>query len=201
MRNSESDALVIFGITGDLAYRKIIPAIYGLLRRGRLPGPVIGVAREDWTADRLRASLRDHGKDVDEAGFASLQERVRYVAGDYRDPDTFRRLRRALGDAQAPLHYLAIPPSLFGEVVSRLDASGCARGARVVVEKPLGRNLATAQALNRCLLKVFDESREHEPRSFDDRARDAPHRKLFEVSGQKRAKTSSLSDPAGGHDG
>ncbi|HET8692345.1 MAG TPA: glucose-6-phosphate dehydrogenase [Steroidobacteraceae bacterium] len=158
MRNSESDALVIFGITGDLAYRKIIPAIYGLLRRGRLPGPVIGVAREDWTADRLRASLRDHGKDVDEAGSASLQERVRYVAGDYRDPDTFRRLRRALGDAQAPLHYLAIPPSLFGEVVSRLDASGCARGARVVVEKPLGRNLATAQALNRCLLKVFDES-------------------------------------------
>ena len=158
MRDIESDALVIFGITGDLAYKKIIPAIYGLMRRGRLNGPVLGVAREGWSPDRIRASLRDHGGDVDEAGIASLQDRLRYVTGDYRDAETFRRLRSALGDARAPLHYLAIPPSLFGEVVSHLDASGSAAGARVVVEKPMGRDLATAQALNRSLLEVFDEA-------------------------------------------
>jgi glucose-6-phosphate 1-dehydrogenase len=158
LRDIESDALVIFGITGDLAYKKIIPAIYGLMRRGRLNGPVLGVARDGWSPDRIRASLRDHGGDVDEAGIASLQDRLRYVTGDYRDPETFRRLRSALGTARAPLHYLAIPPSLFGEVISHLHASGSARGARVVVEKPMGRDLATAQALNRSLLEVFDEA-------------------------------------------
>lgn len=158
----QSDALVIFGVSGDLSYKKIIPAVAGLIRRGRLHGPVLGVARESWTQarlqERLRDSLREHGEDFGEAAFAALCERVRYVAGDYRDPDTFRKLKDALGEACAPLHYLAIPPSLFGDVVAHLGASGSARGARVVVEKPLGRDLKSAQALNRCLAQVFEES-------------------------------------------
>jgi len=162
MREVDSDALVIFGITGDLAYKKIIPAIYGLLRRGRLNCPVLGVAREDWTRERLceriHASLREHGGDIDPACIALLDEKLRYVAGDYLDPETFRRLRVALGESRAPLHYLAIPPSLFAEVVSQLDASGAARGGRVVVEKPLGRDLLSAQALDRSLVQAFDEA-------------------------------------------
>src|SRR5688572_8448035 len=117
MHDGESDALVIFGITGDLAFKKIIPALQQLARRRRLDVPVIGVARETWTIERLRerlaASLREHGGEIDEAVFASLCERLRYVGGEYRDPDTFRKLRGALGEARAPLHYLAIPPSLF----------------------------------------------------------------------------------------
>lgn len=163
MHDPESDALVIFGLTGDLAYKKIIPALHQLIRRGRLDAPVLGVARETWTIDRLRerlsASLREHGGEIDAAAFASLCGRLRYIGGDYRDPDTFRKLKDALGEARAPLHYLAIPPSLFGEVVTHLGGSGCARGARVVVEKPLGRDLKSAQALNRCLAQVFEESR------------------------------------------
>jgi len=163
MQDLESDALVIFGITGDLAYTKIIPAVENLIRRGRLEASVLGVAREAWTKERLRerlfASLREHGDDIDETAFASLCERLRFVEGDYRDPETFRKLRDALGEARSPLHYLAIPPSLFGEVVARLGAAGCARGARVVVEKPLGRDLKSAQALNRSLAQEFEESR------------------------------------------
>ena len=163
MQDSGSDALVIFGITGDLAYKKIIPAIQNLIRRGRLDAPVLGVAREGRTMERLRerlsASLREHGGDCDETSVATLGERLTFVAGDYRDPDTFRKLRDALGEARAPLHYLAIPPSLFGDVVAQLGASDCARGARVVVEKPLGRDLKSAQALNRSLAQVFEESR------------------------------------------
>jgi glucose-6-phosphate 1-dehydrogenase len=159
----ESDALVIFGITGDLAYKKIIPAVYNLVRHGRLNGPVLGVARDSWSPERLRErvqlSIREHTAGVDQATVAALGERLRLVAGDYRDPGTFRRLRDALGKAHAPLHYLAIPPSLFGEVVAQLGASGCTKGARVVVEKPLGRDLQSAQALNRSLAQVFDESR------------------------------------------
>ena len=159
----DSDALAIFGITGDLAYRKIIPAVAGLIRRGRLDGPVLGVARSDWTMSRLqervRASVREHGDRLDETAVTSLFDRLHYVGGDYRDPATFRMLRDALGEARAPLHYLAIPPSLFDDVVTQLDASGCARGARVVVEKPFGRDLGSAQALNRCLGRAFDESR------------------------------------------
>src|SRR5688572_7708849 len=162
-RHSGSDALVVFGVTGDLAFKKIIPSIYELVRRGRLAGPVIGMGREPWSLarmqDRVSESVRAHAHSVDEAALADLCSRLRFVAGDYREPDTFRRLRDKLGDARAPLHYLAIPPSLFGEVVSALGASGCARGARVVVEKPLGRDLRTAQALNRSLAQVFDESR------------------------------------------
>jgi len=157
----ESDALVVFGITGDLAYKKIVPATYHLVRRGRLRGPVIGVARPGWTIEglheRLAASLREHGGEVDEAAGAAFVRGIQYVAGEYRDPDTFRRLRSALGNARAPLHYLAIPPSLFAEVVAQLQGSGCNRGARVVVEKPLGRDLKSAQELNRSLVQVLEE--------------------------------------------
>ncbi len=157
-----ADAVAIFGITGDLAYRKIIPALQNLLRRERLRGPIVGIAREDWSPEHLRerlaASLREHGGGIDAAAFAALGEQLQYVSGDYRDADTFRVLRAALGTARTPLHYLAIPPSLFGEVVNHLGASGCARGARVVVEKPLGRDLASARALNLSLQQVFDEA-------------------------------------------
>ncbi len=162
-RQPESDALVIFGIGGDLAFRKVIPSVYALARRGRIAGPVVGMGRESWDLDRLRdrvaESVRAHADRVDEAALADLCGRLRFVAGDYRDPVTFRRLRDTLGNVRAPLHYLAIPPSLFAEVVAELGASGCARGARVVVEKPLGRDLQSAQALNRCLAGVFDEAR------------------------------------------
>lgn len=159
----ESDALVIFGITGDLAYRKIFPALANLMRRGRLDMPLLGVAREGWTLESLRdricASLREEeGSSGEDAG-VELGKKLHYVAGDYRDENTFRKLSDALGDAQAPLHYLAIPPSLFGDVVAKLGASGCTRGARVVVEKPLGRDLVSAQALNRSLARELDESR------------------------------------------
>ena len=163
LQNPGSDALVIFGISGDLAFRKIIPSLYELARRGRLAGPVVGLAREQWSLEKIRdrvsESVHAHADSVDEAVLSDLCGRLRFVAGDYRDPDTFRRLRETLGDARAPLHYLAIPPSLFGEVVAALGTSGCARGARIVVEKPLGRDLRSAQALNRCLARVFDESR------------------------------------------
>jgi len=167
VQKSDSDAIVIFGITGDLAYRKIIPALLNLKRRGRLNMPFIGVAREGWTVDSLRericGSLREHGDrtdgTADDRDGIELARSLQYVAGDYRDVGTFERLRRSLGEAQAPLHYLAIPPSLFGEVIANLDAAGCSRGARVVVEKPLGRDLASARELNRSLAKSFDESR------------------------------------------
>jgi glucose-6-phosphate 1-dehydrogenase len=158
----ESDAVVIFGITGDLAYKKIIPALANLKRRGRLDMPFIGVAREGWTLERLReritASLRENGDERCESTGQELAESLQYVAGDYREAGTFRRLREALGDAQTPLHYLAIPPSLFGDVIGSLDESGCSRGARVVVEKPLGRDLRSARELNRTLANFFDES-------------------------------------------
>jgi glucose-6-phosphate 1-dehydrogenase len=157
-----SDALVIFGVTGDLAFKKIIPALHNLARRGRLGFPVVGVAREGWTLERLRercaASLRTHGGEIDPAASEELLEHLRYVGGDYRDPATFLKLKETLGAARAPLHYLAIPPSLFGEVATHLDRSGCARGAGVVVEKPLGRDLESARELNRILAQVFAES-------------------------------------------
>src|SRR5262245_45224002 len=118
--------------------------------------------REGWSLERLKerakASLEQYGGGVDERAFSRLCERLRYVPGDYRDPETFRRLRATLGDARAPLHYLAIAPSLFTEVVRQLDESGCARGAAVMIEKPLGRDLASARALNESLRRVFDES-------------------------------------------
>ena len=156
-----SDAFVFFGATGDLAYKKIFPAFQAMVRRGDLDMPIVGVGRSRWTIEQLRARARDslerHGG-VDEEAFATLSARLRYVDGDYSDAATFLRLRQALKGAARPLHYLAIPPSAFATVVQGLAASGCARDARVVVEKPFGRDLRSAQALNQTLHDVFPES-------------------------------------------
>jgi glucose-6-phosphate 1-dehydrogenase len=156
-----SDALVFFGATGDLAYKKIFPALQGMVRRGHLSVPVIGVARSGWTLDRFKARARDsvekHGG-LDPTAFAKLSALLRYVDGDYKSPATFAALRKELGPARHPAHYLAIPPVLFGEVVEQLGKSGCAQGARVIVEKPFGTDLASAQALNRILLGHFNEA-------------------------------------------
>ncbi len=157
----ESDALVFFGATGDLAYKQIFPALYAMVRRGGLDIPIIGMARPGWTLDKLVQRARDsveHGGDFDSACFAKLAAHLRYVGGDYTDPATFVRLKQALGGATRPIHYLAIPPSMFGSVVQGLAKSGCADNARVIVEKPFGRDLATAQSLDRTLHEVFAES-------------------------------------------
>jgi glucose-6-phosphate 1-dehydrogenase len=155
-----SDALVLFGITGDLAFQKIFPALQAMVRRKVLTGPVVGVARSGWTRetllDRMHQSLAQHGG-VDQAAFGRLVELFAYVDGDYLDPATFGRLRDALGEAERPLHYLAVPPSLFEPVVQHLEASGCARTARVVIEKPFGRDLASARELNAVLRRTFAE--------------------------------------------
>jgi glucose-6-phosphate 1-dehydrogenase len=158
--NGPCDALVFFGATGDLAYKQIFPALESMIRRGHLDTPVIGVAKSGWHVEdlreRARASLAEHGP-VDEAAFATLSSLLRYIDGDYEDPATFDALRRELGDARRPLHYLAIPPTLFATVVRELGRSGGADGARVVVEKPFGRDLASARALNGTLGEVFPE--------------------------------------------
>ena len=162
MNAPASDALVLFGATGDLAYRKIYPALQAMVRRGSLDVPVIGVARSGWTLEQLRervhASLREHGQSGDDAAGERLVALLRYVDGDYREAATHQRLRAALGAAQQPLHYLAVPPSLFPSVVDGLGESGSATNARVVVEKPFGRDLASARALNRALHRSFAES-------------------------------------------
>jgi glucose-6-phosphate 1-dehydrogenase len=157
-----SDALVFFGATGDLAEKQIFPALQALVRHGHLEVPVIGVARRDWSLEQFRAHAREsiekHG-DVDEAAFAKLSARLQYVRGDDNDPATFERLRQELGGAAHPLHYLAIPPSMFEVVTANLAQSGCAEGARVVIEKPFGHNLASAQELNATLHRFFPEER------------------------------------------
>src|SRR5215475_78385 len=146
-----SDALVFFGATGDLAYKKIFPALQAMVKRGNLKVPVIGVAKAGWNLDQFKArakdSLEKHGG-LDPATFKTLTGLLRYVDGDYEDPATFTALRRELGNAQHPANYLAIPPSMFGLVVQQLGKSGCAAGARVIVEKPFGRDLPSAIALN-----------------------------------------------------
>jgi glucose-6-phosphate 1-dehydrogenase len=156
-----SDALVFFGATGDLAYKQIFPALQAMIRRGHLDMPVIGVAKAGWNVaqlkERARDSLEKHGG-VDDAAFARLCELLRYVDGDYNDGATFTCLRAMLGAAAHPLHYLAIPPDLFEVVAAGLAQSGCADGARVVVEKPFGRDLASAQKLNRTLRRYFPEA-------------------------------------------
>ena len=160
MNAARSDAIVFYGATGDLAYKQIFPALYALARKRRLDIPVIGVAKADWSLDALQARARDsviaHGA-IDETVFARLSSLLRYVGGDYRDPATFTALRRELGDARRPLHYLAIPPELFPTIVDHLAGSGCADGARIVVEKPFGHDLSSARALNRTLHDVFPE--------------------------------------------
>jgi glucose-6-phosphate 1-dehydrogenase len=157
----QSDALVFFGATGDLAHKKIFPALQAMVRHGHLDVPVIGVAKAGWDLDRLKARARDglekHGG-IDEAAFAKLCGLLRYVDGDYKAPATFQALRKELGAAERPAHYLAIPPVLFGLVVEQLGKSGCARGARVIIEKPFGRDLESAKALNKILLSNFDEA-------------------------------------------
>ena len=161
MTNSYSDALVFFGATGDLAYKKIFPALQAMVKRDHLHVPVIGVGRSAWTLDQLRARARDslekHGG-VDPAAFDKLCGLLRYVRVDYTDPTTFQALRQELNGAQRPAHYLAIPPVMFESVVDHLGKSGCARGARVIIEKPFGRDLASARDLNRILLGTFEEA-------------------------------------------
>jgi glucose-6-phosphate 1-dehydrogenase len=155
-----SDALVFFGATGDLAYKKIFPSLQAMIKRGHLNVPVIGVAKAGWSLDQFKARARDslekHGG-LDSAAFDKLCGLLHYVDGDYADLATFQALRKELGVAQHPAHYLAIPPVLFELVVEQLGKSGCATGARVIVEKPFGRDLASAQELNRILLGAFDE--------------------------------------------
>jgi glucose-6-phosphate 1-dehydrogenase len=156
-----SDAFVFFGATGDLAYKKIFPALYAMVQRSGLEIPIIGMARAGWSLDKLRARARDsieHGGDFEAGCFAKLAAQLRYVDGDYTDPATYAKLKQALGPATRPIHYLAIPPSMFASVVQGLAKSGCADNARVIVEKPFGRDLATAQSLDRTLHEVFPES-------------------------------------------
>jgi len=161
MNDFHSDALVFFGATGDLAYKKIFPSLQAMVKRGHLNVPVVGVAKAGWNLDQLRArakdSLEKHGG-LDAAAFEKLINLLRYVDGDYQDPETFAALRKELRDAKSPAHYLAIPPVLFETVVQHLADSNCGRGARVIVEKPFGHDLASAQELNRVLLGTFDEA-------------------------------------------
>ena len=161
MNTITSDAFVFFGATGDLAYKKIFPALLALVERANLNIPIIGVAREDWTLDQLRERARsslEHAGDVESDAFAKLSSLLQYIHGDYREAATYDRLKQALNGAAQPLHYLAIPPAIFSTVLQGLGQSGCANKARVVVEKPFGRDLASAQALNATLHEVFPES-------------------------------------------
>jgi glucose-6-phosphate 1-dehydrogenase len=162
MANFQSDAFVFFGATGDLAHKQIFPSLQGLIRDQGLNLPIIGVAKAGWNLDQLKArakdSLEKHGA-VDQDAFNKLMGLLHYVDGDYNDPNTFAQLRKELGDAKQPLHYLAIPPSLFAKVAENLAQSGCAQNARVVVEKPFGHDLASAQELNRILQRYFPEDR------------------------------------------
>ena len=160
MNVPHSDALVFFGATGDLAHKKIFPSLQAMIKRGHLNVPVIGVAKAGWNIDQLRARARDglekYGG-VDAAAFEKLCRLLRYVDGDYKDSATFQAIRKELGSAERPAHYLAIPPALFELVVEQLDKARCTDGARVVVEKPFGHDLASARELNRILLGSFDE--------------------------------------------
>ncbi len=156
-----SDALVFFGATGDLAHKKIFPALQAMIKRGTLNVPVIGVAKAGWTLDQLKERAQDGLRrfgGIDSAAWEKLSSLLRYVDGDYSDAATFAAVKQELGDAKHPAHYLAIPPSLFDEVVDQLVKSGAADGARIIVEKPFGHDLASAQKLNQILLAAFPES-------------------------------------------
>jgi glucose-6-phosphate 1-dehydrogenase len=162
MEEERSDALVVFGATGDLAFKKIYPALYAMAAKGRLRFPVITVGREslgvDWIVDRARKSVEASGRSLDLSAFDALSRAFRYVGGDYGTLRLFEDIRKALGAAAHPLFYLAIPPSAFRDTVRGLGASGCATGARIVVEKPFGRDLASARELNATLHERFPES-------------------------------------------
>jgi glucose-6-phosphate 1-dehydrogenase len=160
MSAPHSDGVALFGASGDLAYKKIFPALQAMTRRGRLEVPVVGVARSEWTLEQFRARAREsiqlHGR-FDEGVFEKLSQRLRYVRGEYGDPQTYAALHKELGGATRPVHYLAIPPSMFSTVIEGLGRSGCARHARVVVEKPFGRDLHSARELNAILHGIFEE--------------------------------------------
>ncbi|TIT51041.1 MAG: glucose-6-phosphate dehydrogenase (NADP(+)), partial [Mesorhizobium sp.] len=161
MSQERSDTLVLFGATGDLAHKKIFPALYAMVAKGTLTEPVIGVAFDDWDVKQLQARAHDGivkaiGK-VDEKIFAKLASLLRYVSGDYRSAATFEKLKSVLGTAQHPLHYLAVPPTMFETVIQGLEQSSAAQGARLMVEKPFGHDLQSARWLNRVLHLVFDE--------------------------------------------
>jgi glucose-6-phosphate 1-dehydrogenase len=162
MDKQRSDALVFFGASGDLAYKKIFPALQAMARRGKLDFMVVGVAKSSWTLDQLveraRASVTENGGGEDPEAFAKLVSQLRYIDGDYNDADTFTRLRAELGNRNCPAHYLAIPPSMFGTVVGQLAQAACTTNARVIIEKPFGRDLASAKELNRILHEFFPES-------------------------------------------
>ncbi|MDQ2927849.1 MAG: glucose-6-phosphate dehydrogenase (NADP(+)), partial [Pseudomonadota bacterium] len=159
---AHSDALVVFGFTGDLANKQIFPALYQMVKKGTLTVPVIGVASSSLTTEQMQQRVRDsvgrEGKIDDPAAFDRLLSLLKYVSGDYKNPTTFEALKTALGSAQRPAHYLAIPPSLFGTVIKSLGAAGLAKDARVIVEKPFGRDLASAIELNAVAHAVFAES-------------------------------------------
>ncbi len=161
MAQNHSDALVFFGATGDLAYKKIFPSLQSMVKRGSLNVPVIGVAKAGWNLDQLKAraqdSLEKHGG-LDQDAWAKLSSLLKYVDGDYSDPATFTAVRKELGNSKCPAHYLAIPPVLFGKVVEQLVQSDCAKNARMIVEKPFGHDLASAQELDRILLSAFPET-------------------------------------------
>jgi glucose-6-phosphate 1-dehydrogenase len=160
MNKACSDTLVFFGATGDLAYKKVFPALQAMVKRGNLSVPVIGVAKAGWNLEQLKArakdSLEKHGG-LDSAAFEKLSRLLRYVDGDYNDAATFQALRREMASAQRPAHYLAIPPAAFATVVEQLSHAGCTANARVIIEKPFGRDLASARDLNAVLLKTFDD--------------------------------------------
>jgi glucose-6-phosphate 1-dehydrogenase len=160
-RSTPADALVVFGVTGDLAHKMVIPALYAMVKSGALNVPVIGVASSKWSMARLRKHVKDSikqaGKIDDRNALDHLLSLLQYVSGDYSDPATFKALKQALGKAKRPAHYLAIPPSLFATVIKSLGAAGLADQARVIVEKPFGRDVASARALNKVALSVFEE--------------------------------------------
>jgi glucose-6-phosphate 1-dehydrogenase len=161
MAASRSDALVLYGVTGDLAHKMIFPALYAMVKSGELTVPVIGVAFPKWTLARLHRRITDsirHAGGIDnKRALHKLLSLFQYVSGDYKDPATFAAIRNALGDARRPAHYLAIPPSLFETVIQALGSSKLAENARVIVEKPFGRDLASARELNRAARAVFPE--------------------------------------------
>ena len=158
---THSDALVLFGVSGDLAHKKIFPALYAMAKRDQLHIPVIGVASSTWTLAELRRrvtdGIREAGRIDDRGALRRLLSLLRYVSGDYRDPETISSIKTALADARRPAHYLAIPPSLFATVIQGLGVAGLAKNARVIVEKPFGRDLASARDLNRIAQSVFPE--------------------------------------------
>ena len=152
MAQVTSDALVFYGATGDLAFKKIFPALFLMIKRGHLQAPIIGVARGDYDLEKLQQRAKDSIQrygNFEEETFAKFLQQLAFVGGDYTDPQTFLRVREALGTAKHPTHYLAIPPVLFPSIIAQLEQSGCAKGARIIVEKPFGTDYASARGLNK----------------------------------------------------